>query len=273
MTIRAPLPFAPPSRVLVRELSASYASCLRVDETLSIDVDAARAQHAAYVAAMHAAGVAVTVVAADDASPDACFVEDTVVVTGRNALATRPGAASRRAEVAPVAAALASMVRIHTMTEPATLDGGDVLRVADALYVGISSRTNDAGAARLAEVAALDGLTTHILRVPSGLHLKSACTLVDATTLVYDAAHLDGDALESLRASGLTCIAALEAAGANVLAIGSRVFVSASAPATAGHLEARGHDVVRLALTEIHKGDGALTCLSLRIPREGAWST
>ena len=274
-TPRAPL--ALPARVLVRPVSDSYAACLRMAGDAPISVAVARAQHAAYVAAVASSGVPVTVVVPDDLCADACFVEDTAVVTGRHAVATRPGAPSRRAEVGPVAQALAPFVTVHGMQSPATLDGGDVLRAGAALYVGLSSRTNREGAARLAEIASMDGLETHVLRVASregaGLHLKSACTLVDAATLIYDPAQLDADALAMFRASGLTCVAALEPEGANVLALGPHVLASAAAPLTAALLEARGHRVVRVDVSEIHKGDGALTCLSLRLPPAGGVTT
>jgi dimethylargininase len=270
-TPRAPL--ALPARVLVRPVSESYAACLRVAADEPISVVAARAQHGAYVAAVASAGVPVTVVDADDACADACFVEDTAVVTGRHAIATRPGAPSRRTEVRAVAEALAPFVTVHGMASPATLDGGDVLRAGAALYVGLSSRTNREGAARLAEVAAMDGLVTHVLQVASGLHLKSACTLVDAATLIYDPAQLDAGALEIFRASGLACLAALEPEGANVLALGPHVLASAAAPRTASLLEARGHRVVRVDVSEIHKGEGALTSHTLRIPPQGGVTT
>ncbi len=266
-------PLSTPARVLVRALSESYADCLRVDAAAPISVSRARAQHDAYVAAVTAAGIPITVVDADDLRPDACFIEDTAVVTGRHAVATRPGAPSRRDEVPPVAKALAAFVTVHAMNAPETLDGGDVLRCGDALYVGLSSRTNRDGAKRLAEVAALDGLQTHLLQVPSGLHLKSACTLVDARTIVYDPAALDAAALGVFRAHGFDCLAAPESTGANVLALGTRLLVSSAAPRTAALLRAQGRDVVVLDVTELHKGDGALTCLSLRLPGPNASTT
>ena len=80
-------------------------------------------------------------------------------------------------------------------------------------------------------------------------------------------------ALDVLARAGLTCIAAPEVVGANVLALGAHVLVSSSAPQTAALLRARGLDVHEVFVDELHKGDGALTCLSLRVPRAGCWST
>jgi dimethylargininase len=261
--------FAAPERVLVRPVSARYADCLRSDVRAQIDVSRALAQHEAYVAAICALGIAVDVVPADDASPDACFIEDTAVITGAHAIATRPGAPSRRAEVAPVAGALASHLVVHAMEAPASLDGGDVLRIGQRLYVGLSSRTNRAGADALATVAARDGLEVVVVTVLGGLHLKSACTLAAPTLLVYDPAVLGDADVQSFR--DVEAMPAVEPVGANVLALGEVTLASAAAPATVASLRERGIDVGVVDVGEMHKGDGALTCLSLRVPRAGSW--
>lgn len=265
--------FALPARVFVREVATSYARCLRVDTAVRMDVDAARRQHAAYVATIRRLGVTVDAIPTDDACPDACFVEDTAVLLPRGAVLTRPGAEARRSEIADVGAALDGHMAVHTMSGAATLDGGDVLRVDGQLFVGISSRTNLDGAHFLARIAAMDGLGTVTLTVRDGLHLKSACTLASASVLVYDANVLRDDDLTAFRDAGLTCIAASEPSGANVLALGRSVLVSAAAPRTAERLAATGLDVRVVDVGEMHKGDGALTCLSLRVPAPGAWCT
>jgi dimethylargininase len=265
--------FAAPARVFTRAVSARYPGCLRADASARIDLYLARAQHAGYVATLRALGIVVDVLPTDDDCPDACFVEDTAVVTGTYTIATHPGAPSRRAEVEPVAEVLACHRTVHRMTAPATLDGGDVLRIGSRLFVGLSSRTNREGAEALARVASQDGLEVVQLSVRDGLHLKSACSLASASLLLYDP-RLMGDAeLSALRACGVELAPVSEPAGANVLAVGDAVLVSAAAPGTAGALQARGLDVRIVDVGEFHKGDGALTCLSLRVPAAGAWST
>lgn len=259
--------FCAPQRAIVRDVPDAYARCLRTED-VEIDVDRARAQHRQYVAALAAAGVEVVRVAADEAHPDACFIEDTAVILGVRALISRPGAPSRRGECGPVAAALAGLCELHTLAEPATLDGGDVLRAGSRLFVGLSSRTDAAGARALADLAAQQQLEVVTVPVAAGLHLKSAVTLVDARTLVL----LD-DAVDAspFTAAGLEVLRVQEPFGGNVLALGSRVLVSADAPATAALLAARGHPVWVVAVSEFHRGDGALTCLSLRQPPPGSW--
>ncbi len=250
-----------PSHAIVRPPSPAYASCLR-ERPVVIDVDLAVAQHEAYVAALRDAGVTVVMLPALRNAPDGVFVEDTAVVLDTVALVTRPGAPTRRCEVDSTAAALAGRRTVHRMDAPATLDGGDVLRIGGTLVVGLSQRTNREGLARLAEVAAMDGLHVRGVDVGAGLHLKSACTLGGAELLLLHEGAIDRGALRGLPVE----IAEVpEAEGANVLAFADRVIVSAAAVRTREALERRGLRTVAVALSEIHAGDGALTCLSLRI--------
>lgn len=234
------------------------------------DVGRAIAQHEAYVAALRAAGVEVQRLRPAPTLPDACFVEDVAVVLDADvAVLTRPGAPSRRPECATVAPELSDVLGLRRMEAPATLDGGDVLRLGARLLVGRSSRTNDAGIEQLRRLAGDRGLEVHAIPLARGLHLKSACTALDATTVLVDPRALDPRRLGDL---GLDPHPVPEPLGANVLALGDRVLVSDAAPETARALEARGHAVVTLALSEFHRGDGALSCLSLRQPPPHAWS-
>jgi dimethylargininase len=251
----------------------SYADCEREDARAVLDAERAREQHTRYAAALGAAVPNVLRVAAPAAHPDCVFVEDAaVVIDAERAVLTRPGVTSRLGEVEEVEGVLAPLLRLERLRAPATLDGGDVLRVGDVLFVGLSGRTNSAGANALAAIAREAGIESQTLRVARGLHLKSACSLAAANTLVYDPdAGLD---LGAFRALGLACVAAAERFGANVLALGDgRVLVSASAPATAALLRTRGLEVTVIAMSEFHKADGALTCCSIRIPARGAWCT
>lgn len=264
-------PFTPPARALVRGVPDSYARCLR-RERVDVDPARARAQVEEYASVLAACGVVVDALATDELCPDACFVEDTAVVLDASlALLTRPGAPSRRTEVLPVGAALRACVtrQVAMDDDPAaTLDGGDVLRVGDTFLVGLSERTNRAGADALARAARPLGLTVRAVPVGAGLHLKSVVTLA-APDLAVVTPEVDQAAL---RALGVRCLLVDEPAGANVLALGQVVLVSSAAPRTAARLAREpGLDVRMIDVSELHKGDGALTCLSLRVPPPGAW--
>lgn len=265
------LRFARPAIALVRAVSTRLDDCLRTT-TEPIDPALARAQHAAYVKVLRELSISVEEVGASEEHPDGCFVEDTAVVTGAHALLTLPGAVSRQREGAEVLPVLARHCQVERMDGLARLDGGDVLRIADVLLVGLSARTNAAGAEALREVAARDGLALRTVTVSAGLHLKSACSLVDASTALLAPAPNADELRAALEACGCEVLDAPEALGGNVLALGKLVLVSAAAPATAALLRSRGVEVIELDVSELHKADGALTCLSLRVPRPGEWS-
>jgi dimethylargininase len=261
---------ATPTHAWVRAPTAAYARCLRQHDGPDPDAVLASRQHEGYVAALREAGIAVEIVPPEQSLPDACFVEDAAVILSHAvAVLSRPGAASRRAEVATLEPALGRTLELARLVEPATLDGGDVLRMGSRILVGRSSRTNDAGIEQLRALAGALELEVIALDVRAGLHLKSACTALDERTVVVDPTALAPAVLQAL---GIVAHPVSEPVGANVLAFGDRVLVSTAAPQTAQWLEASGRTVVRVALSELHRGDGALSCLSLRRPPPGGWS-
>lgn len=262
-----PFELRAPAVALVRSVSACFDQCLRTGP-VAPDPARAREQHAAYCVALADHGVELLRLPADEAAPDACFVEDTAVILGDEIVITRPGAPERCAEVEAIATALAPRARLHRMAAPARLDGGDVMRVGMQLFVGLSARTDRAGLAYLTAIAAPLGFAVHAVPLAAGLHLKSAVTVVDAGTVVVYTADLDPS---PLAAAGLTVLVTVEPAGGNVLALGRQVLVSAAAPRLAERLDIRGFEVRTVELSEFHRADGALTCLSLRTPRPGSW--
>jgi dimethylargininase len=228
---------------------------------LPVDPARATAQHAAYRQALADRGWRVVEVPPADDLPDAPFVEDTAVPLDGRVVLTRPGHPSRVAEVPGVAATLDAL-GVPTVALPAgRLDGGDVLRVGDVLLVGLSSRTDEAGAAALADLAAADGLTVRPVRVTGALHLKTAVTALPDRTLLGVPDLVDAAAL------GAPVLPVPEPAGADVLLLGGdRVGLSAAAPRTAALLADRGLAPVPLELGEFEALEAGPTCLSILLP-------
>lgn len=177
------------------------------------------------------------------------------------AMLTRPGAASRRGEVPSVRAALRARGATRTVAAPATLDGGDVLRVGLDVYVGLSARTNLAGARALRRAFEPLGLRVHAVQLPASvLHLKCVCSPVDGRTVLVAA-----DALPAGTFGGARVIEvpAEETYAANAVVVNGVALVAAGHPVTQGLLAAEGLRVVPLDMSETRKADGSLTCLSL----------
>jgi dimethylargininase len=245
---------------LTRPVPSSFgnALCAAVPDE-PIDLARARRQHAAYGAALAELGADVTVVPVADELADSCFVEDSAVVAEGAALITRPGAPSRQAETAAIAGALRARYEVAVMQAPATLDGGDCMRVGRTIFVGRSARTNAAGIARLAGVFEPRGVRVVPIDLPNVLHLKCVCAPLgdDRITLADDSIPRDAFGVDVVR------VPAAESYAANVLCIGDRVLVADGFPRTRDALERAGMHTVVLATTEFRKADGALTCLSI----------
>jgi dimethylargininase len=247
---------------ITRPVSPSIARCeLTHLAREPIDVARAREQHGAYERCLRDLGCEVVTLPSAPELPDAVFVEDVAIVLEDVAVLTRPGAESRRAETDSVARGLAPYRRLVHLEPPATLDGGDVLRVGDTLHVGRSSRTNEAGLAALAAVVAPHGLRVAPVAVRGCLHLKSAVTLIAPGLLLIQPAWVDaavfGHALE------VVAVDPDEPFAANALRVGDGVIHAAAFPRTRARLEARGLDVRPGDVSELAKAEGAVTCCSL----------
>ena len=225
-----------------------------------IDVTLAARQHAAYEDALRAAGCTVVRIPPEPDRPDAVFVEDTAVVLDEVAVITRPGAPSRRGETAATAAALGAYRRRVTIEEPGTLDGGDVIVAGQVVFVGVGARSNADGVRQLVRHLAPFGYDVRGIEVAGCLHLKSAATLVSASSVLVNASFVDPRVFEPLEA---VAIAPEEPSAANALLVGGAVIYSPAYPRTLGILERRGARVVLVDLGELAKAEGALTCCSI----------
>ena len=230
---------------LVREISPRLADALVLRPgDRPADAARARGQHATYVDALRQLGADVRIVAAEPTSPDDCFIEDTVVVAGATALLTRPGAPRRRAEVDGVARALPPQLRQVRMTAPATLDGGDVLRVGRTLFVGLSGRTNEAAVDQLTAAFAPEGFEVVPIAVPQALHLKCHASPIGDRFIVVARDTVDPRPLA--RAAELIEVDPADRYAANVVAVGGTVLVAAGFAGAERALRARAPGVLCL---------------------------
>jgi dimethylargininase len=220
------------------------------------------AEHQAYLAAMRAAGVKVTVLPALEQFPDSIFVEDPALVFTQAAIQLRPGAPSRMAEAQELADTLAARFPSVLQLTDGFADGGDILVTPGRVLIGLSARTNELGAAALLDLLESIGLAGKVVSVPSGtLHLKTDCSLIDEETIL---------ATEELARSGLfEGFRVLIAPGderhaTNALRVNDVVFIRAGCPRTFEMLMKRGLKVIPLPVSEIAKIDAGLSCMSLR---------
>ncbi len=220
------------------------------------------AEHAAYVEALRAAAVQVTVLEALDQFPDSVFVEDPALVFSAAAILLRPGAPSREQETETLAPVLAARFPRLLRLPRGHVDGGDILVTPEAVLIGLSARTDETGARELQTLLTSIGLHSQIVHTPSGtLHLKSDCALLDEETVLVTGNLARSGIFNHLR---ILMVPDDEPGAANVLRINDRVLVRAECVRTANRLADEGFRVVALPTVEIARIDAGLSCMSLR---------
>ena len=246
---------------ITREVSPNIGNCeLTHLDRQPIDLALARAQHHQYTVALTALGCQVLQLPAEPALPDSVFVEDAAVVLDEVAIITRPGADSRKPEITSIAKALAPYRTLCTVEAPGTVDGGDVLRVDKTLYVGLSSRSNQAAIEQIAGFLKPFGYTVQGVPVNGFLHLKSAVTQVAKATVLINPAWADASLFGNLK---ILEIDPTEEYAANTLLIGETVIYTISYPRTRQRLIQAGIPVQAVDVSELIKAEGAVTCCSL----------
>jgi len=244
---------------IVRPVPDCYNLCVRTSAA-EIDVALARRQHREYCEVLKKLGLKLIWVKGDDTLPDSCFVEDTAVVLGGKAVICNMKLKSRAAEVIEVARVLKRLKDVCYIKSPATIDGGDVLKIEDKIFVGLSARTNLYAVRQLREIVRGESFETVPVKVRRVLHLKSACTYLGDNCVMVAEGYFDSDFLRDYRK---IVVPRGEEYAADCLAVDGTVLMAKGYSRTRRLIEGEGFMVKELDVSEFRKGDGALTCLSI----------
>ena len=244
---------------VVRPVPDSYNHCVRTN-TEKIDVALAKSQHAEYCKALQKFGLELIWIKGDNTLPDSCFVEDTAVVLGEKAIICNMKTKSRVKEVVEVAKVLEKLKETYYIKPPATIDGGDVLKIEDKVFVGLSARTNIHAISQLRKILENSNFEIVPVTIQNVLHLKSACTYLGNNCVILSKGHFDTAILRDYKK---IVVPRGEEYVADCLAINGTVLMAKGFPETKKLVEKEGFFVKELEMSEFRKGDGALTCLSI----------
>jgi dimethylargininase len=249
-------------RAIVRAPGRSVTDGLRDGDHDGPSYEGVAAEHAAYVAALEAAGLAVDTLPPLEAFPDSIFVEDPALVFGQGAILLRPGAETRRGEAKLLRPTLSRYFPELIEVNDGFADGGDILVTADKVLIGLSDRTDVRGAQSVARGLGRFGLRARLVQTPDDvLHFKTACAMLDEETVAVTAALDDAEIFGDLRRIR---IPEGEEAAANLLRLNDVVLIGAEFPRTRELVERLGLTTMPLAVAEIGKIDAGLSCMSLR---------
>ncbi len=251
------------NRAIVRPPGKSVAQALRAGAGDDPSYDGVASEHAAYVAALGDVGIEVLTLPVLEAFPDSIFIEDPALVFPEGAIALRPGAESRAGEVAEIAPALRDHFDlVLDLPGSGFVDGGDILTTQNKVMIGLSARTDKAGADALIKCLEKLGRASEIVDTPPDvLHFKTDCSLLDEATILTTSRLSRSGVFKGFEE---IIVPDGEEAAANALRVNDVVFVGADFPQTIEKLQQRGYDVVALKTSEIGKIDAGLSCMSLR---------
>ncbi len=248
---------------IVRQPSPSVVNGLRAVDRGNPDFKAVEREHRTYINALESAGLKVTLLPPLTGYPNSIFVEDPALVFSQGAILLNPGSDSRRGETAEITPTLDNLFeRVLTLEQPGFTDGGDILVTPHSVMIGLSSRTDMAGAKGLKEQLEKLGLKGEIVEPPKGvLHLKTACSLLDEETILVTRPLLQSGIFDNYRT---ITVPEGEEPAANVLRLNDILLVSANYKRTANMLDNAGYLISTVDTTEIEKIDAGLSCMSLR---------
>lgn len=248
---------------LTRKISPRFNECeITHIQRSAIDINKAREQHNKYIKALTSLGCRVIELPEEPALADSVFVEDTAFILPEVAVITRPGADSRKPETETVSQALSPYRTLIRVKEPATVDGGDVLILGKKIFVGLSTRTNAPAIGQIGGLLDQYGYSVKGIEMQACLHLKSAITRIDDSTLLINGAWVDPALFNEY---DLIEIDASEPNAANCLPMNGKIIYPSTFPKTREKLERLGHIIYPVDIEEIAKAEGAVTCCSLII--------
>ena len=249
------------TRAIVRKPANTFANGITTSDLGKPDFELAQKQHDAYCKALIKCGLELIILDADPNYPDSCFVEDTAVVTKDFGIITRPGDNRRLGEEVEIRKVLEPLLKLYTIEEPGTLDGGDIMQADNKFYIGLSDRTNMEGAKQLSNILRENSYEALSIKVKDILHFKTGINYLGDNNLLVQERFMQ---LKDLQSYNLTSIYEGEKYAANSLRVNDFVLVPKGFPKTLESIKKLGYQTIELDLSEYQKMDGELSCLSLR---------
>ncbi len=227
--------------------------------------EAAMKQHDNYIETLKQCGVDVTILEAEEDFPDSCFVEDNALCTPNVAIISRPGAETRQREVQlpDLKVALSKFYEnIEQIEAPGTIEPGDIAMVGSHYLIGLSDRTNEAGASQMIALLEKYGMTGEMVEMKDMLHFKTGMSYIENNIVLVLDTFASNPVFERFET---VVVPSDEAYAANSIWINDTIITPAGYPKVKAKLEALGkYRVVECDTSEYRKVDGGLSCLSLR---------
>ena len=249
-------------QAIVRKPSKNFQFGISTSNLGKPDYEKVLQQHSKYVEALLKCNLSLVELNEDDRFPDSTFVEDTAIVDKEFSVITNFSVKSRQGEEVEIRERLKSFYdKIESIKKPGTIEGGDVLKVEDHFYIGLSNRTNKEGADQLIKILKKYGFSSSIITLKKVLHLKTGVSYLGDSILLVSGEfkdHTDFKEYDRIE------VQENEAYAANSLRINEYVLIPKGFPNLKEQIHNLSFKLLELEMSEFEKMDGGLSCLSLR---------
>jgi dimethylargininase len=250
------------TRAIVRRPGPEIINGLSTTNLGKPDYHLAFRQHGQYIKSLMACGLEVTVLEPDSRYADATFVEDTALLTPECAIIMNPGVSSRKGETEQITSVVRKFYdHIEIIEPPGTIEAGDIMMVGTHYYIGLSKRTNRAGAQQVIEILQKCGLNGSIIELKEVLHLKTGVSYLENNHLLAAGEFLNRDELRGFK---IIPVDKDESYAANSIWVNDVVIMPAGYAKTKKAVSTAGYDILEVNTSEFRKIDGGVSCLSLR---------
>jgi len=247
---------------IVRKPSKNFQNGLTSSDLGKPDYFKAIEQHSSYIKALKKCGMEIITLKADGKFPDSTFVEDTAIINKDLAVITNLGAPSRRGEEREIKSVLEKYFdKVESIENPGTLEGGDVLRIENEYYIGLSSRTNREGAKQFESIVKKYGYSCSLISLNIFLHLKTGVAYIGDDNLVVSGELIDNPIFKNYN---LIKVEEEENYATNCIRTNNYVLIAEGFKRLRDTIKGLGYKTLEIDVSEFRKMDGGLSCLSLR---------
>jgi len=247
---------------IVRKPSENFKDGLTTSNLGKPDYIKAVKQHSNYIKALKKCGMKIMILRADERFPDSTFVEDTAVVNENLAVIANLGAPSRKGEEREIKNVLEKYFdKVESIENPGTLEGGDVLKIENEYFIGLSSRTNKEGAKQFENIVKKYGCSCSFIPLTNFFHLKTGVAYIGDNNLIASGELIDSPIFKEYN---LIKVEKDEIYASNCIRVNNHVLIAEGFNKIRNTIKNLGYQTLEIDVSEFRKMDGGLSCLSLR---------
>jgi Putative translation initiation inhibitor, yjgF family len=220
----------------------------------------ARSQQAELARVLEKLGAKVKFAASLAERPTSAMVEEAVVVLPELAVLARPQESTHGTDAEPMVPLLAQHRPIQRIVDPASLDGRDVLRIGQNLFVAQTRTTDAEGIADLKAIVEPFGYHVSEVELRGGSHLKLAASFVPPHYLILNPAWADPKQFGDLV---VLAVDEREPLAASTLPVNGTTLVSGAFSKTERRLRNAGITTRRVDVSELHKMEAGLSSVAV----------